>query len=180
MNVEIAEFYPLTCDEAKGFLTGTLRIKLPDLGLHILGIFVFKQKDYWRFEIPGRTGRHHQTGEQIRYPFIVFEDRGQQRALIDAIREKGRAFIEKRLTDKENPLMFPVKKQQPTSKAVDQQTSKASFVPARVPVPQTATSQESTPEVKPKARNSPQKPISPKPFDFVDLPPRKISANAKR
>src|ERR1700733_7278405 len=104
MNIEIVEFYPLEWNEVKGLLTGTLRVKLPDLGIHILGIHVSKRKDFWYFNLPGRNGIHHETGEIVRYPFIAFDDREKQHALMEAIRQQGRAFIEKRLADNENPL----------------------------------------------------------------------------
>jgi hypothetical protein len=107
MNVEILEFYPIEQNEERKTLTGTLRIKLPDIGIHILGIFVYRKNDYWHFTIPGRTGEHHETGASVRYPFIVFEDRDKQKELIEAIREKGRAFVLNRLADVENPIIFP-------------------------------------------------------------------------
>jgi hypothetical protein len=77
MNVEILDFYPIEKNENKGTLTGTLRIKLPDLGIHILGIFVFRKNDFWQFRLPGRSGTHHETGASVRYPFIVFEERAK-------------------------------------------------------------------------------------------------------
>lgn len=110
MKIEIIDFYPLERNEKKEFLTGTLRIKLPDIGIHILGIFVSKKKDYWYCSLPGRIGTHHQTGESVRYPLIVFEDNEKQKALINAIREQAQIFIEGRLSDEENPLIFPEKK----------------------------------------------------------------------
>src|ERR1700722_5707218 len=116
MNVEIIEFYPLEKNEDKT-LTGTLRVKLPDLGVHILGIYVSKRKDFWYFSLPGTKGIHHETGKNIRYPFIAFEDREKQQALLEAIRVQGRAFIEKRLADNENPLVFPQKRQPEPKKA---------------------------------------------------------------
>jgi hypothetical protein len=115
MNIEIVEFYPIEFNEEKGVLTGTLRIKLPDLGLHILGIHVSKRKERWHFTLPGRQGIKHDTGELIRYPFITFENREKQKELMGAIREKGREFIEKRLSDKENLIVFTQKKEQEPS-----------------------------------------------------------------
>lgn len=112
MNIEIVEFYPLERNEDKEILTGTLRVKLPDIGIHILGIYISRRKDYWHFSLPGRNGFHHETQQPVRYPFIVFEDREKQRALMDAIREKGRDFIEHRLADTENPPVVPQLKQQ--------------------------------------------------------------------
>lgn len=109
MNVEILEFYPIEKNEKKEALSGTLRINLPDIGIHILGIFVAKKKENWFFSLPGRNGTHHETGESVRYPAVVFENREKQKELIEAIREKGRAFILQRLENTETPLVFPPK-----------------------------------------------------------------------
>jgi hypothetical protein len=152
MIVEIVEFYPLSRNEAKGELTGTLRVRLPELGIHILGVFLSKRADAWYFTLPGREAVSHKTGERIRYPFIVFEDREKQKALMVSIREHGRSFIERRLTDTENPLIFPeLRKKQPD--------------------------QISKPEIKapPPAGNKP--PAKPTFREYCDLPPR---AAAKR
>lgn len=110
MNIEVIEFYGIERDDSREILTGTLRIRLSDIGIHILGIYVSKRKDSWFFSLPGRNENHHETGEPIRYSFIVFEDREKQRELIKVVREKGRAFIQKRLDDVENPLIFHQKK----------------------------------------------------------------------
>ena len=107
MNIEILEFYPLEYREKNSALTGTLRIKLPDIGIHILGVFVSKRKDSWYFMLPSRNALCHKTGEQVRYPLIVFEDRDRQKELMSAIREKGRIFLEKILADTENPINCP-------------------------------------------------------------------------
>lgn len=107
MHIEILEFYLIEHNEVKGILRGTLRVKLPDLGIHILGICVNKQKDRWYFSLPGRQAKHHETGQMVRYPFIAFEDKDKQRELIESIREQAPEFIEKRMTDTEKQLIFP-------------------------------------------------------------------------
>lgn len=105
MNIEIIEFFPIECDEEKKNLSGTLRVKLVDLGLHILGIYVTKRKNSWFFNLPGKLTNDHKTGKSTRYPYVCFEDCETQKQLIDAIREKGRAFIKKKLS--ENMLILP-------------------------------------------------------------------------
>jgi hypothetical protein len=107
MNIEVIEFFGISRDEDRGILTGTLRIRLPDIGIHILGVYVSRRKDSWFFSLPGRNENHHETGDPIRYPFVVFEDRERQRELIKAIKEKGRAFIERKLADQENSISSP-------------------------------------------------------------------------
>jgi hypothetical protein len=125
MELEIIKFFVFELDEEKEKLIGNLMIRLPDLGIRILGVFVSRRKDNWFFGVPKGKGTHHETGEAVKYPFIFFEDREKQRAFIDAIREKGRAFIEARLADKETPLIF-LKKLQKDLKKVDSQKAKES------------------------------------------------------
>lgn len=106
MKIEIIEFYPNEYCEEKRILTGTLRVKIPAIGIHILGIFVNKNKDYWFFTLPGQKGIDHQTGEKVRYPYITFENDDQQKELIEAIRKKAPLFIEERLVDIDKSLIL--------------------------------------------------------------------------
>ena len=121
MKIEVIEFFPITRDDVRGVLTGTLRVKIPEVGLHILGIFVSKKKNFWFFTLPGKKGIHHETGEPVRYPFVVFEGE-QQRELMDAIRTHGRAYIEKRLDDKENPLVIQKTQLRPREAKINRTT----------------------------------------------------------
>ena len=125
--VEILEFYPIEKNDEKEILTGTIRAKLPHVGIHILGIFISKRKDYWHFSLPSRQGIHHETGEPVRYPLVLFEDRDKQRELIDAIRKEGRAFIERWLSETEIPLIFS---QAPQQESGGVETPKAQDKPA--------------------------------------------------
>jgi hypothetical protein len=107
MDIEIIEFYPIEWRKEQRSLSGTLRIKLVDIGLHLLGIFACRNvKGDWFFQLPGRKGTHHETGEFVRYPLISFENKEKQKALMEAIREKAPVFIEKRL-DQENSINSP-------------------------------------------------------------------------
>lgn len=152
MDIEIIEFYPIDRDESRDTLTGTLRINLPEIGIHILGIFVSKRKETWFFSIPGRNGTHHETGKWIFYPHIVFDDREKQAELMAAIREKGKAFIESRLADTEHPLIFPNKKSDQT-KATDNPPAKETISIAKLK-PSTAVKQWIDP---PKRKAIPQR-----------------------
>lgn len=155
MNIEIVEFYPTSLDQAQETLIGTLRIKLSDFGIHILGIQVSKRKNLWHFRLPARYSTHHETGEQIFYPLIAFDYKEQQQTLMVAIREKGRAFIEKRLADTERRLVIPPKKQkQPKPPQQAQLTIETTQIPIALQ----------------KAKSSSRKSIIAKPFDFVDPP----------
>jgi hypothetical protein len=131
MKIEIIEFYPVEYCKEKGILTGTLRIKLPDIGIHIMGIYVSKRKDYWHFMLPRQKGVNHQTGESVHYPFIAFEDKERQAQLINAIRQQAAAFIEKRLIDTENPLIIWPQKQKIEEKKNRLQSSKDNAIGAK-------------------------------------------------
>lgn len=87
------EFYPKELNESKGYLTGTMRIKLPEIEIHILGINVVKKKDNWFFELPSRIG-FDQNRASFKYPCFSFEDKEKQRSLKEAVRIKGKEFIE--------------------------------------------------------------------------------------
>lgn len=90
------KFYPAHCEF--GLLTSKLIYwESTFLRKRIVGIF----------SLPGKSGKHHETNEMVRFPFVAFEDNEMQKALITAIREQGRVFIETRLADTENPLVFP-------------------------------------------------------------------------
>jgi len=138
MNIEIIGFYPIELNEAKELLNGTLRIKLPDIGIHILGVFVSKRNGSWFFSLPGRKSEHHETGEQIRYPFIVFENRDQQKDLMAAIREKAPIFIEKRLADTENPLIFPERQKKEEKNPLPQKVKNNATEAKATAIPQTS------------------------------------------
>jgi hypothetical protein len=115
MNIEIIECFP---SEKRGdILTGTLRIRIVDLKIHLLGVYFCRRKDSWYFSLPGRTTTNSSTNEPVRFPYITFEDRELQKVLMTEIRQKGRDFIESRLADASNPLIFPEKKEKELNEA---------------------------------------------------------------
>lgn len=120
MNVEFIEFFPDEINHERRILKGTLRIRIPELNLHILGVIICRNKNYWVVRLPGKFAIHHKTGEQIWFPYVVFEDRERQKQLIDVIREQAPAFIEKRLHDISNPQTIQAKVQNPQRKQVQQ------------------------------------------------------------
>ena len=173
MLVEIIEFYPQSFDQERGSLTGTLRIKLCDSGIHILGIYVCKRKDSWFFNLPGGMSIHHETGERVRYPYLVFEDREKHRELMEEIREKGRDFIEKRLTDTEKPLVIPQKKQQQQNQAAEAQKLNGRIQPASE-----HQKKEKTDPIAKKTTSTEVKPIAKK-IEWKDPPHRKMAAHIR-
>lgn len=106
MNLEVIDVYPLGENPDNGSIFGTMRVRLPDQKIDILGVFFVKKMERWTFKLPTRLATDR-TGRRVDYPVIVFSDREMQSELMDAIFEKGPAFIEKRITDPEKPLIFP-------------------------------------------------------------------------
>ena len=158
MNIEILEFYPLEKNDEKQTLTGTIRIRLIDFEIEILGIYVSKQQDRWYFNLPSRKGTHHETGAPVRYPNFVFTDRDKHRQFIDAIREKGKTFIERRLLDVEKPLIFPQRQKKELRQS---ETHKAQNKPTEL--------KETISTAKPKQKVK----------EFYDLPPRSAKSTAR-
>ena len=109
MNVEIIEFFPNDRCDKKGILNGTFKVLLPDLGIHLLGVFIAKSKGCWFIRMPWLKGIHHVTGEKVQYPMWAFSEKEKNVELIKILKEKGGEFIENRLKDVENPLIFPIK-----------------------------------------------------------------------
>lgn len=100
MDVEILEFFPGEYDPGRGILTGTLKIRLPEIGVELLGCFVSKRGDTWFISLPSKKGVHHVTGALVSYPVLVFTDKEKTRELVNAIRSEGRKFVEKMIEDK--------------------------------------------------------------------------------
>lgn len=156
MNVEILEFYPIERDEDKGFLSGTLRIRLSTLGIDILGIYALKNKNGWYFRLPNGKSIHQETGAPCWYPFLSFYDKEKQKQLMQEIKEKGTNFIENRLADKENTLIFH---------------GKPSFSKRQASPPKTKEAAKEAKETADSARLRPASSTSGK--VWVDPPPRK-------
>jgi len=97
MRIEIIEFYPI---ESKGPLIGTLRVKLVDQGLDILGVQVFFRDGRWFFRLPSRQGIHHETKKPVWYPLVSLSDPLLQKELIGEIHRQVPAFIQERFPDK--------------------------------------------------------------------------------
>jgi len=158
MNIEVLEFYPFEENKDNGVIKGTLKIRLPDQGMVIMGIFASGSKGRYFFRLPFRTGINHETGERVDYPTVLFEDKEKQKALIEAIREKGQLFIEARLADTERPLISSPKP------------------PRAVRQGEEADEKQSRQEAKP-AQLQATLPVATRPVlkEFRDPPPRKTA-----
>jgi hypothetical protein len=82
MNIEIIEFVPIEMDNETGYLSGTIRVCLSNIGIHILGVFSSRKKGRWFFSLPTKIGTDHRDGKKVRYPCILFEDREMKRKII--------------------------------------------------------------------------------------------------
>ncbi len=157
MNIEILEFYPIERNEANGFLSGTLRIRLLDLGVDILGVYAVRNKNGYFFNLPRGKSIHHETGGVCFYPFLSFNDKEKQRMIMQEIKVKGQKFIEKRLASGDS-IVFP---------------GKPSFNKSQSSTPRT---KEIVREAKEIVTDNKPKPVSSIANKvWVDPPPRKIA-----
>lgn len=106
MQVEIIEFYPMYRNKSKQRIAGTVRVKLPEMGIYLSGVFVSKKRDNWYVSLPEKKGICHKTGKQIAYTTVYFEDYQKQCNLKTQLKKIVREFIENRLLDTENPIVF--------------------------------------------------------------------------
>lgn len=110
--IEIIDAYPIGTNSQNGSIFGTLRVKLVDLGIELLGVFFVKKflpEVRWDFKLPTRAGIDHVTGRRVTYPTIVFSNPKMQTELMAAIFEKGPSYIESRIADPEKLFVFPQK-----------------------------------------------------------------------
>ena len=102
MKIEFVKFYETARDDAREHLIGTLHIRLPEFGLNIKGVHVFRKKnDYWFIGLPNRKAFDKTLGKEITYSLILFDEKEKNALLMDSIRSEGRKFVENYL--KENP-----------------------------------------------------------------------------
>ena len=99
MNIEIVEFYITFRDDSKLVLKGTLHVYLCDYKIDLRGIFVTKIKDSWFFRIPHQRTIDQETGEEVFYPVMSFIDKEQHTKLINAIRDKGKKYVEDHISE---------------------------------------------------------------------------------
>lgn len=106
MDVEILDFFPNRKDDERKSFTGTVKAYIPSLGVHILGISVFKRDNFWFFRIPSKSAYDPIQKKKIHYPTFSFSETEVQKKFIDELRLVGRKYIENRMQDIENPLKW--------------------------------------------------------------------------
>ena len=92
MNIEFVEFYQLERNDQRQALKGTLHVYLCDLDIDLRGVFVLRNKDFGRFSLPFKKALD-ENGDLISYPVFNFVSIEKQRALIEAIIEKGKEYV---------------------------------------------------------------------------------------
>lgn len=125
MKIEIIEFYPIKIKEPE-IISGTIKIKLTEIGLYMQGIYVSKFKNKWSINLPGQIGFDPIEKKKCRFTYLFFEDQITQKTLIKSLREIVPSFIEKRISDKSKPLTF-----QPSRLKVKKTFEKKPFTPTQ-------------------------------------------------
>lgn len=101
--IEIVNFYIINREDSKQFMQGTLHVYLVDLEIDLRGVFVSKKKDFWHFSLPLQKALDSEK-KTNRYPVISFRDRDKTTQLLQAIREKGKPYIEEYLKTNTQPI----------------------------------------------------------------------------
>jgi len=94
MKIEIVEFFPVKRDDKKNLLQGTMRLRLPEIGINILGVNYSQNKKSIFFTLPGKWGFNKTTKKDVRYPIFSFSDKETQDKFIKTLRSEGKKFID--------------------------------------------------------------------------------------
>lgn len=111
MNIEILEFYEVSRNDEKKILLGTIRVRLTDLGIDILGIYITRKNKSFYFNMPSRLGKDHVTKKSITYPVFVFSERDNQRKFMNSLIKKGTDYLNDYLNGKNQKNKEDVKKE---------------------------------------------------------------------
>jgi hypothetical protein len=160
LEVKVMNFYPLQGerDDRNEYVKGSLHVlvKIGEIELNIRGALVCKRGKNWFFQMPSRVGFDHITGKSVKYPILSFGlDNPLNKALLDAIYEKGPVAVEAFLISHPVIDAFEQPAATPNANAAPQTAQKA------------AGSNEAAPD-KQRARD--------KPKIFRDPPTRKIKS----
>lgn len=88
MKIECLEYFGVTQEN------GTLKVRVPELGVIISGISCFKMKKGWFLLMPGSRGKRKDTQEKVRYTYLFFEDAEKQKEFMAALIATCSAFCE--------------------------------------------------------------------------------------
>jgi len=94
MKISILQYYPLEKNERRNRGTvGTLRIKLPETGIELLGIIVSKINKGYFFSIPFKRAGDENLKKLTQYPCFVFSDVDMQKDFIESLKIIGTAHM---------------------------------------------------------------------------------------
>ena len=86
MKVELVEFYPVKPKNEKSTLIGSAHFYLCDFEMDIRGCMVFKKKkNKVMVFLPTKFVKDHETGEDVKFPFISFTDGKKNRELMKSM-----------------------------------------------------------------------------------------------
>lgn len=100
MNIEVMNMYFSEEDLEKDLFSGTAHIRLIDLSLEIKGIYFKKKKNFWTVSIPSMAFIHEETKRKMRYPFLTFSDKEQNKLFQLHVKQLLYKELETRVTHK--------------------------------------------------------------------------------
>lgn len=74
-TVEVLDFYPEEPNKKKSCFVGTLKIRIPEMGLTLMGIRVLNIEGSFKYEVPSSKTICHKTHKSVRFPHIAFESK---------------------------------------------------------------------------------------------------------
>lgn len=99
MKFEMVEYYPVIgLKKRKNFL-GTVHIYVIDCQLDIRGIMVSRQGKGLYFNLPHFKAIDEETGLEVSYPLIRWENSATQKEMMNFLHEKVKPEILKRIKD---------------------------------------------------------------------------------
>lgn len=127
MKLEILDFYPKE-KAGDGFISGDIKIRLPDLKISMLGIYAARRTNgKWLILLPCRTAIDS-TGSKVRFPVVHFDD-ADHKKLMAALYETVPVYVEERLKDTSKPLVFPLTKSSSPKAPPGDQSNQAKVKP---------------------------------------------------
>ena len=95
-DVTVKGVYPYERNDKNQTMKAGLHavIKLGGIEINLRGILLIRQRQRWWFRLPFKTGTCHLTGSRTEFPIFAFSDPTQNKAVLDALREKTPEFVE--------------------------------------------------------------------------------------
>jgi len=126
MKIEFVEFYPTEIKSKH--IAGSLRIKLVDKGIDLLGIYCIRKAKKTLIRMPFRMGYDFEEKKPNLFPFVSFEDKDYFKELIKFLIDNAGEFIDKRCRDTVNPPKLLTKEHQ---EIINEFRRKKKFAPSQ-------------------------------------------------